>query len=213
MPIPKYNLELITPPTQEPVSIRLIKQQSYINTEIEEEYLQLLITTARMQLEDYAEMAFLTQTWRLWWHEPTIPYSDYYLRDRNPLYYSHDFYLPIPLFPLQSVTSIVSYTRDNEAETIAASRYFVQTTAGRRAREGRVLFDTISQVFNNLRILNSLSIDFVAGFASPSAVPEPIKLAIMQQVAFLYENRQDVGNKTISETAIRLLAPYIKFTF
>ena len=213
MPLPKYNLELITAPTQEPVSIREVKQQSYINTEIEEDYLSLLITSAREQLEDYLEMSFLTQTWRIWWHEPTIPYSDYYLRDRNPLYYSYDFFLPFPFFPLQSVTSIKSYDRSNVESTIQASRYFVQTTAGRRARQGRVLFDTISQVFNNLRLLNSLSIDFVTGFVSPSAIPATIKLAIMQQVAFLYENRQDMSNKRISETALTLLAPYKKYTF
>lgn len=209
MGVPEYNQEIITRPSLEPVTTRDCRRQAYIDNDIDEEYLSLLITVAREQLEFYCSMSFLETEWRLWFHEETIPYSNFQTRERNPYYYFDEYYLELPRFPLQSITSIKSYGRDDSETTVATNNYFVQETKTITARRGKVLFNDSKNIFVNLRRLNSLEIIYKAGFESLAEVPAEIRLAIMQQVAYLYENRQSKEMKEgLSPIATKIIAPF-----
>lgn len=209
MSIPNYNQEVITKPILEPVTTRDCRRQAYIDNDIDEEYLSLLITVAREQLEFYTSMSFIETEWRVWFHEDTIPYSNFKFRERNPYYYFDEYYLTLPRFPLQSVTSIKSYNRSDEETTVTDSQFYIQETKSITARRGRVVFDDLKNIFVNLRRLNSLEIIYKAGFQNLSDVPSQIKLAIMQQVAYLYENRQsETKMDGLSPIAIRIIAPF-----
>jgi uncharacterized phiE125 gp8 family phage protein len=59
----------------------------------------------------------------------------------------------------------------------------------------------------NLRAVNAVEIAFTAGYGAASAVPGPVKQAILQIVADLYTNRGDEAD-IVSPAAQALLAPY-----
>lgn len=209
MAIPKYNQELVTVPSLEPVTTRDCRRQAYIDNDVDEEYLSLLIKVAREQLEFYTSMSFLETEWRIWFHEETIPYSNFENNERLNYYYFNNYYLDLPRFPLQSITRINSYDKDDEVTEVSSSNYFVQTTEGIEARRGRVLFEKAQDIFTNLRRLNSIEVVYKAGFKNVSDVPSQIKLAIMNQVAYLYENRHaEMKTHGMSLMAKRMISPF-----
>ena len=92
---------------------------------------------------------------------------------------------------------------------MAASRYYVDL-----AREpSRVVLRTGETFPTALRVANAIEITYVAGYASAAAVPEAIKTAIKQYVAYLYEHRGDMyeAKGSVPASLGRILQPYILF--
>lgn len=102
--------------------------------------------------------------------------------------------LPFP--PLQSVTSIVTYGRDNTAATFSASKYGVDL------QSGRVYLHEGETWPVNLRDHNAVEITYVAGYGSGN-IPEPILQAIRMHVMGMFD-----GCSTPSREVLDLLAPY-----
>lgn len=104
--------------------------------------------------------------------------------------------LDLPFPPLQSVTSVVTYDRDNTARTFDAANYQVDLQSGRiYLNEGAVWP-------SNLRAQDAVQVTYVAGYGSGS-IPAPILQAIRSYVEALYD-----GCGELNDTARAMLAPY-----
>lgn len=103
----------------------------------------------------------------------------------------------VPFPPLQSVTSVVTYDRDNTSSTYSADNYEVDLQSGR-------IYLNEGQVWpSNLRAQDAVEITYVAGYGSGS-IPAPILEAIRKYVESLYEGTCE----GITGQVARLLAPY-----
>ena len=104
--------------------------------------------------------------------------------------------LDIPFPPVQSVTSIVTYDRGNNASTYSDTRYQVDLQSGRiYLNEGEVWP-------SDLRAQDAVQVTYVAGYGSGS-IPAPILEAIRKYVEAMFD-----GCEGMTDEARHLLAPY-----
>lgn len=163
-------LQLITAPTEEPITLAEAKLHLRVDTDADDALITAFITAARQWAEEYTWRAFVTQTW------------DYAL-DAWP--HNGQIYMPRPT--LQSVTT-VTYTDENgSAAVMSDADYFVDVIK----KPGRIVLNSNSTWPSvTLRRSSGIVIRFVAGYGAASAVPEQVKAAIKLIVGDLYENRE-----------------------
>ena len=119
--------------------------------------------------------------------------------------------IEIPTTPVQSVSAVTSFTDDDTESTFASTKYFVDT-----AREPARLFLRDGEAWpTGLRVANGLKIVYVAGYGSNRTdVPEAIRVAILQYIAFNYEHRGDFEGQIKPPTMLQgLLQPYRRLSF
>lgn len=104
--------------------------------------------------------------------------------------------LDLPFPPLQSVTSVVTYDRSNNASTFDASNYQVDL------QSGRIYLNEGSVWPSDLRAQDAVEVTYVAGYGSGS-IPAPIVQAIREYVEQMYD-----GCAGMTDSVKRLLAPY-----
>ena len=105
--------------------------------------------------------------------------------------------LDIPFPPLQSVTSVVTYDRGNNALTFSASNYGVDL------QSGRIYLNEGETWPSDLRAQDAVEVTYVAGYGSAS-VPAPILQALRLTVQGMY----DGTCMGLTSEAMGLLAPY-----
>jgi uncharacterized phiE125 gp8 family phage protein len=183
-----------TAPTQEPVTLEELREHARVTHRADDAVLMGLITTARLWVEDYTRRALLTQTLDVSYNE--IP------SDGAPL--------QLPRTPLQSVTSVTSYTAAHVAATLSSAAYYLDTV-GVPAR--LVLNDGYSWP-SDLRDVNAVVVRGVFGYATPSAVPEPLRRTVLLLAGHWYDAGRDVVMttgavpQTVPFSVYALLAPY-----
>jgi uncharacterized phiE125 gp8 family phage protein len=186
------SLKLITPPTEQPVTLAEVKSHLRIDADItaDDEWITNTGIPAAVDIaESYQNRALMTQTW--------VFGMDHWPKDR--------FCLTMPLFelpkpPLQSVTSI-KYTDKNGVEsTIDPSDYLVNTFS---------LVGIVKLVSGKawpsveLASTDAIKVEFVCGYKDTASIPAMTKTAIMELVGFLRQNRS--GYDKLPDGIIRLL--------
>ena len=198
-----------TAPTQEPITIQEVKDYLRLEDSLDERVLQDLIETARIFCEEHTGRALMTQTLTmtvdaydeladpLWEGWKTGPYLNYY-KD----------YIDLVKSPVQSVTSVKTYNDADESTTMAASKYYVDN-----AREpARVVLRTGETFPTALRVANAIEVVFVAGYTSQALVPAPLRIGMMQHIAFMYEHRGDMYEAaTEPKTLKKLYQPFVVY--
>lgn len=114
----------------------------------------------------------------------------------------------LPLGPVQSVSSIAYFDTNGASQTFGASNY--------RAHEDRfgpyVRLASGSAWPDTETRDDAVTVTYVAGYGdNPSDVPEPIRTAIAQVAAHLFENREATGTAELVKILIgaeELIAPY-----
>ena len=202
------GLETTVGPTQEPVTLQEVKEYLRIDDATDERVVRPFIETARRFCEEHTGRALMTQTLTLfldafediddplWEGMRTGPYLNYY---KN--------YIVLPRSPVVSVSHIKTYDDADTATTFAASKYFLDN-----AREpARVVLRTGETFPTALRVANAIEIKYVTGYTSQYNIPEPIKLGIMQHIAYLYEHRGDMYDAKLPYPPMlrSLYAPYV----
>jgi len=190
-----FITSLSTAPEEEPVELQdlMYHLRLDINFASEEKLLQTYITAARKRIEQLTGRAFMQQTWI------------YYMEDW-PL--GEYFRLPYP--PLISVSSVKYRDSDYTEQTMDSGDYRVLTNI----EPGQVALDYGASWPSDTLIDNAEAIytTFVCGYGTDiDDVPEPLRVAIMQLVAHMYENRETTGVQTIynvPDTAYTLIEPY-----
>jgi hypothetical protein len=202
---------LVTAPASEPVTLTEAKSYLRIDTSDDDTMLTTFISVARQIAEDFTNRKFINQTWDLWMD--VFPSSlnwdalapDTVTDGKLSEYISTQNYIDIPFYPLSSVTYLKTYEDDATETTMSSSDYVVDTYT----EPGRLsLKNDTNWPSTYLRPVNGIQIRFVAGYGSnASAVPQPIKHAIIELVGKFYSNRGCEDMK-LPASAMALLGPY-----
>lgn len=100
-------LDLITPPSQEPVSLEEAKLALRVDGDADDAHIQSLIKAARVMAEEYVRRAFVTQTWQL----------------------QYDLYAPsvvaLPRGPVKEVSFVKVITSDWTETIVAPESYYL----------------------------------------------------------------------------------------
>lgn len=123
-------------------------------------------------------------------------------------------YILLPMCPLVSITSIKYDDVNNAEQTLASTNYQADTAS----LPGRVRYTSSATLPGTFNKPNAIRIRYVAGYgaagaddAGQSAVPAPIKAAVLMRMAELYEIRTEtVGgmNNPATVAVQRLISPY-----
>jgi uncharacterized phiE125 gp8 family phage protein len=131
------------------------------------------LTAARLFVEEQYDRALVTQTWD---HTlDTFPWTSQSIE--------------LPLWPLQSVTSVTYYDSANNPTVWPSSNYFVDAVK----KPGRIVL-TLGQGWPSvtLRSANAVVVRYVAGHGNQAAVPWNTKTALMLLAEHWYENREPI---------------------
>ena len=189
-------LTLITDATQEPVTVSETKAYLRLDSDAEDQLVNVLIKAARQWIEGQTHRCLLAQTWDLDidWDWP----------------YSRTLALPrieFPVNPVSSVTSIVYEDGTSPKPTLASSQYTVLTR-----KYGSYIVPAYGITWPTvLAVPSAITVRFVAGESSVDNVPEALKLAIKMLAAHLYERRDLAMDKAFVEIPFgleALLSPY-----
>lgn len=169
----RWHLNLITAPTAEPLSLPEAKIHCRVTQSEDDEYLADLIVAAR----EYVEMnipggrQLVSATWD-------------YIADRLPCGRER---LELPKPPLVSVTSVTCYDAANVSTVMPSSDYVVLAATSLpgaiQPASGAVWPATYCRD-------DAVSIRFVAGYGTASAVPMRAKQAMRLLVAHWYDQRE-----------------------
>jgi uncharacterized phiE125 gp8 family phage protein len=191
----------LIPPAIEPVSLDEQKAWLRVDDASEDNIVASLIETARALVESATHLSLITRTWRFTldeWPRPAAP------RGQRS---SGGVLVRLPIAPFQSVAAIRILDALGNPRDIAASAY--ETAPSRDG--ARVLFnvDPPAPAVG----IGGISIDVVAGFGdAPSAVPEPLRLAIKMLAARWFENRGDIETDAaadrLPQSVGALVAPF-----
>lgn len=192
-----YNhtrINLKTAPASEPVTLEEAKEYLGITDSGLDNQVLSFLTSVRTSVEMFLGMSLITQTWQM--------FFDNFPTYARGLVLFHPVIIEIPKNPLQSVTSIKHYDKDDVATLIASTQYQVATYSATNPWEGRIAFkDTFTLPSpTNLRDLDALEIEFVAGYGTSKDVPEAIKSAILQESGYRYNNKDsgDVESEAVA---------------
>lgn len=189
-----FGLKVTSEPSTEPVSVAEAKAHARVDTEDENALIGAMITAARDQAEDYTRRAFVNTTFEM-------------KLDCFPIGRSS---IIVPVSDLVSVTSIEYVDEDEATQTLASSKYIVDT----HSTPGRIAIDPDEAWPTTREQINAVEVTFVAGFGSSATdVPQAIRQAIKSIFATLYEHRETKITGTIAteipEAAKYLLDPYV----
>ena len=202
------GIVVTTEPTQEPVTLQEVKEHLRLDDGIDERLLRPMIETARRFAEQHLGRRLvsttLTQTYDvaqdfdepLW--EGTKLGADIQFYKR---------YLTLSDSPVQSVTHVKTYDDADTATVFASSKYYVDN-----AREpARIVLRKGETWPSSLRVANGIEVQYVAGYSSIYAIPEPIRMGILQHIAHLYEHRGDMyeAKSPYPPMLQTLYAPYV----
>lgn len=187
-----YRFELVTAPTQEPVSLQEVKDFLRYYDSDEDGLILDLARSARLLVESHTQRQLVTATWKL--HLDRFPAGDIQIRK----------------IPVTSVSSITYYDTNGTSQTWDSDEYetdMLTYPALVRAGYGYYFPSTRSGK------LNAVTIQFVAG-SSVSAVDRRAKTAILLLTKHLFDNRDLVTPETLTETpmAFQALVNSLKWT-
>jgi len=202
------GLKVKTEPSQEPVTLQEVKEYLRVDDATDERVIRPYIESARRFCEEHTGRALMTQTLTLfldafedienplWEGTRTGPYLNYY---KN--------YIVLPRSPVASVTQVKAYDDAHTATTFAASKYYLDSVR----EPSRIVLRTGETFPTALRVANAIEVQYVTGYTTQYNVPEPMRLGILQHIAYLYEHRGDMYDASLPYPPMlrSLYAPYV----
>lgn len=202
------GLTVTTEPTAEPLSLQEVKEYLRVDDATDERVVRPLILAARQFAEEHMGIAIMQQTLKfevdtavdtdspLWEGMRTAPDINYY---KN--------YIALPRNPVISVTSVKTYDDSDNATVFATSKYYVDNSR----QPARIVLRTGQTFPSALRVANAIEVIYVAGYTTAYSVPEPIRLGMLQHIAYMYEHRGDMyeAKSGLPPLLRQLYAPYV----
>ena len=201
------GIKVTTAPTAEPLSLQEVKEYLRVEDATDERVVQPLITAARQYAEEHMNRALMQQTFTLMLDAVIDQDQPLYegMRTAPDLNYYKN-YIVLPKSPVQSVTSVKTFDDSDNATTMAATKYYVDT----QREPARIVLRTGETFPTALRVANAIEVIYVAGYTSAFAIPEPIRLGMLQHIAYMYEHRGDMYEAQGAPTLMKsLYAPYV----
>lgn len=173
-----------TQPAEEPVTLEEAKAHLNIPSAITDwdSLITRQIATARQYVEDFVGCCLVTTTLQ--------EYFDEFPCD----------WLELSRFPISSVTHVKYTDADGDQQTWNATLY----NTDKVSKQGRIAPKPSQTWPVNDDSLNSVLVEYVAGFGAAADVPELYKQAILLTVGHLFENREDTVH-TLPTRVIDLL--------
>lgn len=162
--------EVTTQPTAEPLSVDEVKTFLNLTSNEDNGMLEIFIKAAREWAEKVTGRALLSQTIKQYFDEwPTGQFT-------------------LGISPATSVTSIQYKDSNGATQTWSAANYTVDTVSipARIVPTDAVDYPELAEV------PNAVWVTYVAGYSTTAGVPADAKAAMLQKIAFLYENREDI---------------------
>jgi len=171
-------IKILVEPAIEPVTLAEAKSWLRLDSADEDDLLIALIKTARTRSETITNRAMITQTVQ----ETSIRYSATGVID-------------LSFAPVQSIETITKIAADGSETILPTSGYFAD-------------LDNNRIKVHSLVGAVSFRIEYIAGYGLlASDVPSPLKTAILLQIAWLFEHRDEDG-EFIPRSAQLLLSSY-----
>ena len=210
------GLQTITEPTVEPITVIEAREHLRLDDDVDQTQVMAYVMAAREWCENYTGKVFINRTMRQYLDSSPASanngFDGYKVAHQNVLVGGQSS-IEIAKSPVVSVSSVKYYNDAGDESTWAASNYYVDTA---REVPRIVLLDSGSWP-TDLRGANGLEINFTAGYgSSPNDIPEPIRVAILQYMTFLYEHRGDFERypaPTPPAVLRTLLQPYKSMRF
>lgn len=203
------GLEIVTGPTIEPISRIEAREQLRLDDDIDDSQVRSYITASRIWAENYTGRALINTTFaqHLDGYVDNTPEPYWEGMKTGPSLIKNISEIEIAKAPVVSVTDVKYYKDDNTEHTWAASNYYVDIYGD----VGKIVLRDNGTFPSDIRASNGIKVTFVAGYgATPNSVPEPIRMAMMQYMSFMYEHRGDDEGRKISLSPIipTLINPY-----
>jgi len=207
------GLQVTTEPTAEPLSLQEVKEYLRVDDSTDERVVRPLIETARRWAETHMNRSIMSQTLTLQVDafdelaEPLWEGSRQRPADLN--YYKR--YISLPRPTVTSVTSVSTFNDSDTETTFASSKYYVDT-----AREpARIVLRKGETFPTALRVANAIKVVYVSGYTNAYSVPEPIRMGMLQHIAFMYEQRGDnvdyLQHRELPRMIKSLYAPFVVY--
>lgn len=197
--INRRTYTVITPPVEEPVTVRDFKQYARIDDDVDDSFIMLYLKAARKQAEEYIGKKLITQTVKCrldYFPEENNQkrglrnigyYTPHDIKPRG-FYWPSDDYIDLAYGPIQSITSVTTYDQSNASTVMSSSSYFLDAAGSRLVLNSGVTWNV------NLRQRASIEIVTVNGYGDEAEfVPEDIILGIQALAKQAYECRMPGG--------------------
>ncbi len=177
-----------TLPLVEPVTLAEAKAHLRVTHADDDAYISILIKTARMGVEAQTGLGLISQSWSVFMDDwPTCGV------------------ISLPLSPVLDVVDIKTYGDDNTPATIDPAHYYED----RSSRPARIVLRGSRSWVRPGRIAHGIEILLSVGFGSAAtAVPEPLREALLQLVGHWYATRGDADVPQQPLHVAELLRPY-----
>jgi uncharacterized phiE125 gp8 family phage protein len=193
------DLFLTTAPNEEPVTLAEAKTHLRVDGAAEDALIGALISAARQSVEARTNRALCTQVWEA----------------RFDAFPADDAFVELPRSPLQSVQQVSYLDATGTLVQATIGDFDVLAPSGPHAQPGSVGPKPDKTWPTNVQDrAHAARIRFVAGYGAASAVPAPLKAALLLILGDLYANReaQIVGGNVAENRAVdALLAPFRVF--
>ena len=203
-----------TPSNDLVVSLQDAKDFLRVDETAEDTRIESLILAATGILENYTSQKFIASVWQCWmdgfptktrndWWDGTREISIGELRAPNPE-------IILPIGPVRNIEKFATYDDGDNEYIVDPAVYALDSQSPR----GRITL-RIGQVWPTtiLRGNRGILIEVLAGLSedvNPNTLPETLKHAVLEMVAYMYENRGDqkMGLPPFIQT---LVEPYKRF--
>lgn len=192
-----------------PVDIRDVKDYLKLDDNEDEIYVRSLIASATEYVTEYTQRSLVSRTINL--AIDGVPEIDLPLREG--FYDGADISIrekkiTLPFGNVVSVTDVKYYDENDNESVFDSSNYYIDNFSV----PARLVLRNGSSWPSSLREVNGIVITYISGYGNnPKQVPEQIRLAIMQYIAFMYEHRGDFERSPppkLPEAISVLLQPY-----
>jgi hypothetical protein len=188
-PVARHTLTLVTAPTAEPITIEEAKAWAKIDMDDDDAVVTALVAAVREAAERHMRRSLITQTWKL-----TLDLAPSMLNSALPdgvyelpvssLYGSLQREVELPNGVVQAITNVTTYGLDNTSSTYDPTNYFLDSAGARLVLNLGCIWPA------NMRPRAAVEISYRTGYGDgASAVPQPIRTAMMIHFASLYEQR------------------------
>lgn len=210
-PFYRYRVSVAVAPAATALTVDDLKAQLAITDTSEDSYLGFICQAAVDLVERYTGRRLITQTLHMWADRnySTSPWWD----GVRVGAYSHEIgtagdRLPLIGCPVQSVSSVKSYSSSGVESTMSASDY--QLSADDDDMPAEIVLDDDAIWPTDMRERRSILVEYIAGYgADGSAVPPGLMMAVRRVAAHLYANRGDCAGDCVSKCgAAEMLGPY-----
>jgi uncharacterized phiE125 gp8 family phage protein len=207
------SLQLVTPPTAEPVSLALAKQHLRVDYPDDDGYIPVLITAAREWCENYMQRRIFNQTWTrtldyfpIWIGGTTVNPSN-----RDDWMYFSDYWSRVMIqLPgqIQSVNSI-TYMLPNGGgtQTLDPSTYVADLTS---IPARLVPQQGMTWPVQTLYAPGSVQIEYVAGSwgdgVTVNTCPQSVVYAMLLLIRHWYDNRSAVTDQNLKDVPMAVQA-------